>query len=136
MANNNLQPDYANHYYRVRKGFTVYALVGHTKSNTYYGASMLYGNCYRKIALKRGDQIHALVGGIFLARMDGSTFQVSLALSEKHPFEKTYFTPEDKWPVEQLDEIPYESRRVVNYRTELPIMDAGSSIGRGINVLV
>jgi hypothetical protein len=54
-----------NKYWRVTHPFTVEAIVGHEKSNTYIGASMVLQTRYQTITLRPGDEIHELCGGDF-----------------------------------------------------------------------
>lgn len=133
----NLQPDFGNRYYRVQRSFVVFALIGHSKSNTYVGSSMLCGNVYRRLTLTRGDEVHALAGGVFAITKDGHSFSVTLTLSEKHPFEKVYYTAPQQWPLENLRLIAdREARRPAQYRDQLPTIPAGRYYGGSIDSVV
>src|SRR4051812_46094252 len=106
MTRNNLMKDalHRGTYYTVTRAFTVYALVGHSDSNTYYGASMICGNVYRREQLRPGDEVHALCGGTYAVRLDGELLAVALTISEKSPFEKTYGGACEYWPLDALQE--------------------------------
>jgi len=130
-----------NTYYTVEEAFTVYALVGHSESNTYYGASMIYGNVYRRLLLHPGDEVHALHGGVFavqpgIAGGDGPTvLPVRFTLSDKHPFEKTYGGEQERWPLDRLRDTDTPTR-LASYAHTLPRITAGLvRIGRGIDTL-
>ena len=138
----NLRPYHANHFYRVRKGFPVYVLIGHRKSNCSYGSSMLYGAVYQRTQLKPGDQLHALVGGDFLVKKDGRAYPVRLRLSEKSPFEKSYGEPRDLWPLDSLVELRGQTAGQIlvlvhGYPYEFPVIEdgayPGTFVGRGID---
>jgi hypothetical protein len=61
-----LQVDYGNTYWRVVSPVDVEVYTGKTRSsNTYIGASNLLSQETRTLTLKPGDEIHALVGGVF-----------------------------------------------------------------------
>lgn len=125
-----------NTYYTVTDAFTVYALVGHSDSNCYYGASMLCGNVYRRELLVPGDEIHALHGGVFVVRADGELLSVRLTVSEKGAFEKNYGgDPVDRWPLGSLQETT-TPHAVSQYPHTFPRVPAGPvAIGRSIDTL-
>lgn len=127
----------ANTYYRVTRAFTVYALVGHSDSNHYYGASMLCGNVYRREQLQPGDEVHALHGGTFVVRPDGELLAVYLTVSEKSPFEKNYGGGGgEQWPLDALQETTTPTA-ISQYPHTFPRIAAGpEQIGRSIDTVL
>ncbi len=101
---NNLTDKSQNAYLVVTEPFEVYALAGHSDSNTWVGSSKALGNVYDRVTLKPGDEIHDLFGGVF-AVIDGTAREVRTTISEKHLFEKSYGGSVEEWPVAKLREI-------------------------------
>lgn len=116
---NNLSDVCDNSYFEVLAPFDVYLLVGYCNSNTHVGASMLFGNVYRKQTLKPRDEIHDLMGGTF-AVIDGKAYTVRMAMRAKHPFEKNYGNSIEQWPVDHLWAIGASEAADASYNTKLP----------------
>lgn len=145
MTGGNLQPEWENAYWRVVDPFDVYARVSTCDSNTYFGSSKALGTLYEKLTAQPGDEIHALVGGVFLVTKDGDVHEVQIAVSEKHPFEKTYLHRDPEWPLERLARVDKsnstdvrsyreQSNRVLSFE-ELRELGA-TVIGHGIDWLL
>ena len=95
---NNLTDEWTNAYFRVTEAFDCYVLVGLSDSNTHIGRSMVCGNVYRKITLKRGDEIHDLFGGVFVVQAGSrEALPGRMLLPTKHPFERGP-DPAGSWP--------------------------------------
>lgn len=79
-----------NTFYRVNKPITFHHLIGHTPSNSYYGASRLQDPVHKKITLKPGDEVHHLVGGTHVVHK-GKVLSGSLVHDpNRGHFEKDY----------------------------------------------
>lgn len=117
----NLRPvNLTNTFFRVTAPFPVYVLDSIAESNTYVGRSRAFSNVYRRITAQPGDEVHALVGGVFLVR-DGKTFQAQFQLDEKHVFEHGVFQRDD-WPLENLDATATPSKPEL-YNRVVPTVD-------------
>lgn len=60
-----------NRYYRVDRAASVNIVVGSKPSNRWYGAAQVLDPVIRTVKAKRGDEVHALVGGTFLVTKAG-----------------------------------------------------------------
>lgn len=81
-----------NAYFAFVKPADIYVLAAHIESNTWVGASRALDPVYRKVHVKPGDQIHALVGGNFLVRRDRVAYE-NPSIDEpfvRHLFLKNY----------------------------------------------
>lgn len=134
---NNLSDIWGNSYFEVVEPFKVYIKVGISKSNTFIGSSMMYGNVYEHVTLEPGDEIHDLHGGVY-AIIDGEPYKAYPEISEKHPFEKSYGTHEEQWPVKNLRKITEAKARKPKggYHREDPIISPGKYIGRSIDSVI
>jgi len=91
-----LKEKFENEYW---KALVKFGLVWYYKkskpSNNYIGGSQLLEPVYDKIIININDEIHNLVGGIFLVKTDGNVYELPrFAFDEKTPeyapFEKSY----------------------------------------------
>jgi hypothetical protein len=107
----NLMKDWKNTYWRVLEPFEVWVLAGHRPGNAYYGAAQLYEPLWKKMEVYEEDQLHALVGGLFLIQneTDHVFKEPRIEKPEWAPFEKkrdyNYF------PLEKLEQIT-DSREI------------------------
>jgi hypothetical protein len=136
-VHNNLAAVRGYSYFKVLRPFEVYLQVGVSGSNSSWGSSMIYGNVYKQYTLKRGDQIHSSYTDVY-AVIRGVAYRATLAVSERGPFERVYWTPEEVWPVERLGRITANeaARPRDGYPTQFPTIAPGKSVGRGIDSIV
>jgi hypothetical protein len=131
---NNLTDESSNAYFRVVESFDCYVRVGLSDSNTYAGRSMVCGNVYRKVTLKRGDEIHDLFGGVFVVREGAREALIGrMLLPSKHPFERGS-DPEGAWPLDKLKRVDVGSK--VDYARNTPKMSPGVLCANGIDSVV
>jgi hypothetical protein len=78
-----------NLFFKVEQPVLVLKLRGYCETNTHIGRSMALTTVKEAVNAVKGDEIHALVGGTFLVRKDGSVSEVAL-VKAKHVFEKSY----------------------------------------------
>lgn len=112
-----------NSFFRVEKPFRIYRQFGTSESNTWIGRSRVISNVYHALNVQPGDELHALVGGLFVAdSRDGQPDAAPARLAApRPPLEKSYGAiPEDdvlrrlaKQGV--VREIPRSEARVVDY---------------------
>ena len=129
---------HGNTYWRVTEPFEVYVLRGTTESNTSVGSSKMLGNVYQPVTVEPGGEIHGLVGGVFYIDPNGSVTEVTLALSDKHPFEKVYLLPVDKWPLDKLAlttcrPVTYSNARTRRFSHQELKETGAASYGRNID---
>jgi hypothetical protein len=130
---NNLTNEGGNAYFRVTKAFDCYVLVGLSDSNTYAG-SLVCGNVYRKVSLKRYDEIHDLFGGVFVVcKGEPEGLHGRMQLPTKHPFVKGP-DPEGAWPLDKLKCIGVG--RQIAYAYNLKKMSPGVLCANGIDSVV
>ena len=118
---NNLTDSMNNSFFKVTSPFKIYIAVGRYTTNTFFGSARAMGVMYRHVTLNPGDEIHDLVGGVFVYH-DGKTYQGKMNLSEKHPFEKVYGREEEIFPVENLTLISSPSSN--DWNSNLPEVNA------------
>jgi hypothetical protein len=80
---------YDNNYYKVLKPIMAYQHDGWEETNSYYGSSRISKAKYKSVKLNKGDELHSLVGGLFLVKKDQGYFGV-IEKSKKDPFERSY----------------------------------------------
>lgn len=116
----------------------VYVQLGVAESNTYVGSSQMLSRVWARHTLTVGDEIHDLPGGVF-AVLDGVRRPVTVALDDKHPFEKRYQPRVEQWPADKLRLLgpPTGDLPVDRGRTYLPseVADA-TRVGRGIDLVL
>lgn len=78
-----------NKYFEFDEPIRWFKAVGLSPSNTYVGRSQAIDTVHRPVLVEPGDQIHALVGGTFVVRADG-TVECGRFTRPKHLFEKSY----------------------------------------------
>lgn len=78
-----------NAFYRVEEPLLVLKHRGSCTTNEYVGASMLLRLVKEAVLAKRGDEIHALVGGCFLVTKEGHVSEFSLR-TRGGAFERSY----------------------------------------------
>lgn len=78
-----------NRYFLFKKPVRWFKALGHADSNAYYGASRIIDPVYAQALIHPKDTVHALCGGTFLVRADGSVESGRFRLP-KPPMEKTY----------------------------------------------
>lgn len=126
QGRNNLSNHYSNSYFQVTESFEVFVRVGWSKSNTFYGSTQLCGGVYRKVVLQPGDEIHDLVGGLFVLTGDRKQGQfVTIEINTTHPFLRNSTNPEE-WPLSKLEACRPSD---VGYNTEVPMMEPGTLVG-------
>ena len=87
-----------NVYYVVTKPFDINILVGHKKSNTWYGAANLLQPLWKAMKTRKGDEIHYLHGGLFFVRGgQGHTMRVGKQPPRFAPLERG--SRYDKFPL-------------------------------------
>jgi hypothetical protein len=132
-----LRDGFDNKYYRVRAGFGVYAQAGHCESNTWLGSHRMFGVVYKRLRLRPGDQVHALIGGTFAVTKHG-VFEVVSRIDDQHPFVKGH-REDYAWPLDKLTELPMEKVKkpgFYRYGGALPLLNAGRIVGDGIHRLI
>lgn len=77
-----------NRYYTVVSPIRVFVHAGHSASNSYVGSSRVITTVMKAQNARKGDEIHALVGGTFLVRK-GTAYEIDLKPA-KPVFEKSY----------------------------------------------
>lgn len=82
-----------NSYYEFDKPVRWFKAVGTSVSNTSIGSSRCIDTVFEQTLANPGDTVHALFGGSFLVRKDGSVEEGRFRLP-KHIFLKTYGPPE------------------------------------------
>ncbi len=125
-----------NAYFEVVAAFQVYALIGHSESQTFVGSSRMLGRVYARLLLEPGDQVHDTFGGVFVVTKDGEAHEARYVLPTWHPFEGKYHLDEvERWPLECLREIEEDKARSpkLSYRRDMPMMPQGVRVGRGID---
>lgn len=136
-----------NSAWRVGQAFRLFERVGVAgSSNTFVGRSQVLPVVWREVEVVPGDAILGLVGGDFLLRA-GSAVAVPVvaAVSEKHPFEKTYGglpSFEEKWRLKPLVrddsllsmECSYDQRGEVLEPAQIPA--EAKHVGRNIDIVV
>jgi hypothetical protein len=131
---NNLTDEWTNAYFRVTAPFDCYVLVGLSDSNTYMGRSMICGNVYRKVTLRRGDQIHDLFGGVFVVRKgDPAALPGRMLLPTKHPFERGP-DPAGAWPTDKLKRVKAGAPADYSHKPEK--MTPGAMCTNGVDSVV
>lgn len=112
-----------NTFFRVEKPFRIYRQFGRSESNTWIGRSRVVSNVYHALNVQAGDELHALVGGLFVAdSRDGQPDAAPARLAPpKPPLEKNYGSMSDEDVLRRLArqgvvrEIPRSEARVVDY---------------------
>lgn len=112
-----------NAFFRVEKPFRIYRQFGRSESNTWIGRSRVTSNVYHALNVQPGDELHALVGGLFVAdRRDGQPDAAPALLKPpKPPLEKNYGSLTDDEVLRRLakqgmvGEMPRSEARVVDY---------------------
>lgn len=113
-----------NSFFRVEKPFRIYRQFGRSESNTWIGRSRVVSAVYHALNVQTGDELHALVGGLFVAdSRDGRPDAAPALLAPpKPPLEKNYGSATDEEVLRRLArqgvvrEIPRSEARVVDYR--------------------
>jgi len=80
---------FGNRYFEFDEPVHWFRKIGTSASNTYVGRSQVLDTVYQLATIEPGDQVHALVGGTFVARADGRVEEGVFRLP-KHIFEKSY----------------------------------------------
>jgi len=80
---------WGNKYYEFDEAIRWFRAIGHSASNTYIGSSRAIDTVYEPTTINPGDQVHALLGGTFVVRADGTVEEGKFKLP-KHLFEKSY----------------------------------------------
>ena len=114
---------FSNTFFRVEQPFRIYRQFGTSESNTWIGRSRVISNVYHALNVEPGDELHALVGGLFVAdRRDGRPDAAPARLAPpKPPLEKSYGSIPDGEVLHRLAkhgvvrEIPRSEARVVDY---------------------
>jgi hypothetical protein len=84
---------FGNRYFRFTKPVRWFQAVGHSPSNTFvHGTSRAIDTVHAQTLIRAEDTVHALCGGTFLVRADGSVETGRFRLP-KHLFEKSYGPP-------------------------------------------
>ncbi len=78
-----------NRYFKVIEPFRIWRNVGVSPSNSYIGSSRMLTTVMEARNAKPGDEIHALVGGVFLVR-GNECWPIGLSAPKESPFEKSY----------------------------------------------
>lgn len=78
-----------NRYFKVVSPFRIWRQVGTSPSNSYVGSSRMITVVKEARNAIAGDEIHALVGGVFLVRGD-QCWEIALGAPKDSPFEKSY----------------------------------------------
>lgn len=93
-----------NTFFRVEEPFRIYRQFGRSESNTWIGRSRVISNVYHALNVQAGDELHALVGGLFVAdRRDGLPDAAPARLSApKPPLEKSYGSATDEEVLRRL----------------------------------
>lgn len=112
-----------NTFFRVEKPFRIYRQFGRSESNTWIGSSRVISNVYHALNAQAGDELHALVGGLFVAdRRDGHPDAAPARLAPpKPPLEKNYGSLSAEDILRRLAkegvvrEIPRHEARIVDY---------------------
>jgi hypothetical protein len=127
-----------NRFFKVTKKFDIFLRVGYSESNTWIGASRMLGSVYRKVSLRRGDEVQDLIGGLFVIRKSGEIFEAKMSIDERHPFEKRYgAAPEQALPTDKLIEISREqATKPATYQPKVPKMAAGRMIGGSLHSVI
>lgn len=130
---NNLSDLSENACFIVRESFEVLVPVGIFDTQTFVGRSMMLGKLYRRVTLLPGDILFDTFGGVY-ATHDGKTFESTISLSEKHPFEKNYDQSYATWPVDKL--LKTEWKKLPACSRDLPrVARPTHSYGRGIDAI-
>lgn len=81
-----------NQYFEIQIDTPVHVLQGTKPINHYYGSSQFHSPVYNEYWAEPGDQLHFLVGGLFLVqRVTGKATRARLTPPEDFsPFEKNY----------------------------------------------
>jgi hypothetical protein len=109
---NNLSDSSSNSYFEVVESFDVFIPIGRYDTNTWIESSRMIGTLYKKLSLNPGDYLADLFGGVFVSYQD-KLVPASIALSEKHPFEKVYAAYPEVYPVEKL-------KKIISFDKEMP----------------
>lgn len=125
-------------YYEVTKAFVVYERIAISPSETFIGASRIYGNVYRPLKLKPGDQLHELYNHTWYVVHKGKATPVRLELSEKHPFEKVYVPHVPQPPADSVKLFGKAPVGVTYHRPDVPLLEQqpGEFYGRSIDTVV
>jgi hypothetical protein len=67
---------YGNRYYRVTQPTQLWVKTGSVPGNHYYGASRIYDTTGVELTACVGEELHDLVGGLFIIREDGVVYEV------------------------------------------------------------
>lgn len=80
---------WGNKFFEFDEPIRWFKAIGTSPSNAYFGASRAIDTVHEQTLVQPGDQIHALVGGTFLVRADGTVETGRLRLPKPH-FEKSH----------------------------------------------
>lgn len=92
---------YGNEYYRVSAPKKVWIRTGHKPGNHYYGAAQIYDVIGQEITLSPGDELHNLVGGLFVITNQGVFEVLHKSPSEINMHFCKDYTPKS-WYVEKI----------------------------------
>lgn len=116
---------FQNAFFRVERPFRFYRQFGTSPSNTWIGASRVISNVYHALNAQPGDEMHALVGGLFVADGCGPGGTPSAAPARlsppKPPLEKSYGSLPDADKLRAMAkagvvrEIPRSEARPLDY---------------------
>lgn len=116
---------FMNAFFRVERPFRFYRQFGLSPSNTWIGSSRVISNVYHALNAQPGDEMHALVGGLFVADRVGPGGTPSAAPARlsppKPPLEKSYGTLPDSDTLRAMAkaglvrEIPRSEARPLEY---------------------
>jgi len=133
---NNLGSTNGNAYFRVVSPFHVLVPIAHYPSNTFAGASQVFGILHRRMEVQPGDEIHDLCGGVFVlfnSRGDAKARPARIALSDRHPFEKVYAGEIEQWPTDNLIQMSLPTKKSYDTGYLPTVGHPGHTHGRGID---
>jgi hypothetical protein len=134
-----------NYYFKVTQPVKVFQQIGCTDSNTFVGSSKMLANVWKPLTLEPGDHILDLCGGLYaLKKSDDKAVVITVKISEKHPFEKTYggcYVFHERrvvqdWKLVEVERSDLPAHTIFRPEGVLPKPTCFQRVGRNIDLLV